>query len=208
MEYKTIARRAEARFIEKKSEFIGYLAPVSAEEEAISFLNEIRAMHRKAKHNCYAYILREGIARHSDDGEPSGTAGAPIYDVLCHEGLTDIACVVTRYFGGVLLGTGGLVRTYTKAVSEAIASAEIKVMARALQLNLTFDYSLYNIMPGVFARFDVRVGSEEFADNVRISLYVRSESAEEFIKAVTELSNGRISVEQGNEDWYDFAKQL
>ncbi|MDE7230311.1 MAG: YigZ family protein, partial [Oscillospiraceae bacterium] len=100
MEYKTISERCEARFVEKKSEFIGYLAPVSTEDEAVAFINEIRAMHRKATHNCYAYILRENsIARHSDDGEPGGTAGVPIYEVLRKEGLTDIVCVVTRYFG-------------------------------------------------------------------------------------------------------------
>ncbi|MDE6727785.1 MAG: YigZ family protein, partial [Oscillospiraceae bacterium] len=104
MEYRTIAERCEARFIEKKSEFIGYLAPVETEEQAVEFINEIRGMHRKATHNCYAYILRENsAARHSDDGEPSGTAGVPIYEVLRKEGLTDVACVVTRYFGGVLL---------------------------------------------------------------------------------------------------------
>lgn len=108
MEYKTIARRCEARFIEKKSEFIGYLCPVQTEEQAVAFIEEIRAMHRKATHNCYAYILRENnAARHSDDGEPGGTAGVPIYEVLRKEGLTDVCCVVTRYFGGVLLGAGG-----------------------------------------------------------------------------------------------------
>lgn len=108
-------RRCEARFIEKKSEFIGYLCPVQTEEQAVAFIEEIRAMHRKATHNCYAYILRENnAARHSDDGEPGGTAGVPIYEVLRKEGLTDVCCVVTRYFGGVLLGAGGLVRAYTK----------------------------------------------------------------------------------------------
>ena len=98
MEYKTIARRCEARFIEKKSEFIGYLCPVQTEEQAVAFIEEIRAMHRKATHNCYAYILRENnAARHSDDGEPGGTAGVPIYEVLRKEGLTDGCGVVTRY---------------------------------------------------------------------------------------------------------------
>lgn len=206
MEYKTVAERVESRFIEKKSEFIGYLAPVTTEEEAVAFVNEIRALHRKAKHNCYAFILREGIARHSDDGEPSGTAGAPMYDVLRHEGLTDVACVVTRYFGGVLLGTGGLVRAYTKATSDAVSEAKIKVMAMAVELGLTFDYSLYNIIPRAFAEYDVKVTSEDFADNVRISLFVRKELAEKLTADLVELSNGRIKIDLGDEQWFDFAE--
>ena len=126
MEYKTIARRCEARFIEKKSEFIGYLCPVQTEEQAVAFIEEIRAMHRKATHNCYAYILRENnAARHSDDGEPGGTAGVPIYEVLRKEGLTDVCCVVTRYFGGVLLGAGGLVRAYTKGAKDAVDADKV-----------------------------------------------------------------------------------
>ena len=167
MEYKTIAERCEARFIEKKSEFIGYLAPVETEEQAVEFINEIRSMHRKATHNCYAYILRDNsAARHSDDGEPSGTAGVPIYEVLRKEGLTDVACVVTRYFGGILLGAGGLVRAYTRGAKDAVDTAKIKVMALAEQLELSVEYSLYGRLPQIFAEFDVRVISEDFADHV------------------------------------------
>ena len=134
MEYKTIADRCEARFIEKKSEFIGYLAPVAAEDEAIAFINEIRAMHRKATHNCYAYILRENsTARHSDDGEPSGTAGVPIYEVLRKEELCNVACVVTRYFGGIMLGAGGLVRAYTRGAKDAFTpSSEPEAASRIM----------------------------------------------------------------------------
>lgn len=207
MEYKTIAQRAEARFTEKKSEFIGYVAPVTTEEEATAFIAGIRGMHRKAKHNCYAYILRSGTARHSDDGEPSGTAGAPIFDVLQHGGLTDIVCVVTRYFGGILLGTGGLVRAYTKGAADAVSAAKIRVMATAVPMELSFEYSFYNIVPRAFAEYDVRVAEENFADNVRISLFVRSEKADDFSAALTELSNGRISITRGDEIWYDFAKE-
>ena len=168
MEYKTIARRCEARFIEKKSEFIGYLCPVQTEEQAVAFIEEIRAMHRKATHNCYAYILRDNnAARHSDDGEPGGTAGVPIYEVLRKEGLTDVCCVVTRYFGGVLLGAGGLVRAYTKGAKDAVDAAQIKCMAEAVKLAVTVDYGLYGRLAQVFADFDARVEDERFADNVR-----------------------------------------
>ncbi len=206
MEYKTIAERCEARFIEKKSEFIGYLAPVETEEQAVEFINEIRSMHRKATHNCYAYILRDNsAARHSDDGEPSGTAGVPIYEVLRKEGLTDVVCVVTRYFGGVLLGAGGLVRAYTHGAKDAVDTAKIKVMALAEQLELSVEYSLYGRLPQIFAEFDVRVISEDFADHVKILLYVREELAEKLRKKLIDCCNGKIVVDIKQKSWFDFA---
>ncbi len=206
MEYKTIAERCEARFIEKKSEFIGYLAPVETEEQAVEFINEIRSMHRKATHNCYAYILRDNsAARHSDDGEPSGTAGVPIYEVLRKEGLTDVACVVTRYFGGILLGAGGLVRAYTRGAKDAVDTAKIKVMALAEQLELSVEYSLYGRLPQIFAEFDVRVISEDFADHVKILLYVREELAEKLKKKLIDCCNGKVIVEIKQKSWFDFA---
>lgn len=207
MEYKTIAERCEARFIEKKSEFIGYLAPVETEERAVEFINEIRAMHRKATHNCYAYILRENsAARHSDDGEPSGTAGVPIYEVLRKEELTDVVCVVTRYFGGVLLGAGGLVRAYTRGAKDAVDAARIKVMALAEQLELSVDYSLYGRLPQIFAEYDVRVLSEDFADLVKITLCVREERSEKLKEKLIDSCNGKIVVENKQKDWFDFAQ--
>lgn len=206
MEYRTIAERCEARFIEKKSEFIGYLSPAGSEEEAVAFINEIRAMHRKATHNCYAYILRENsMCRHSDDGEPAGTAGVPIYEVLRREGLTDTVCVVTRYFGGVLLGAGGLVRAYTRGAKDAVDAAKIKVMAAAVRLEISVDYSLYGRLPQVFSDFDVRVNSEDFADNVKISLFVREELAETLTNKLIDCCNGKIIVESKQNEWFDFA---
>ena len=206
MEYKTISARCEAKFVEKKSEFIGYLAPVSTEEEAVSFINEIRAMHRKATHNCYAYILRENsIARHSDDGEPSGTAGVPIYEVLRKEELTDIVCVVTRYFGGILLGAGGLVRAYTRGAKDAVDSADIKIMAMAENIRLSIDYTLYGRLPQLFAEFDARVCNEEFGEGVEISLWVREERSGELQSKLIDNCNGKIAVETIGKDWFDFA---
>ena len=206
MQYKTISSRCEAKFVEKKSEFIGYLAPVSTEEEAVSFINEIRGMHRKAAHNCYAYILRENsIARHSDDGEPSGTAGVPIYEVLRKEELTDIVCVVTRYFGGVLLGAGGLVRAYTKGAKDAVDNAEIKVMAMAEALRLSLDYTLYGRLGQIFAEFDTRVYNEEFGEGVEISLHVREERSRELQSKLIDSCNGKVEIEVIGKDWYNFA---
>lgn len=206
MEYKTIARRCEARFIEKKSEFIGYLCPVQTEEQAVAFIEEIRAMHRKATHNCYAYILRENnAARHSDDGEPGGTAGVPIYEVLRKEGLTDVCCVVTRYFGGVLLGAGGLVRAYTKGAKDAVDAAQIKCMAEAVKLAVTVDYGLYGRLAQVFADFDARVEDERFADNVRIVLHIRAENSQKLADKLVDVCNGAVSVEEIEKLNFDFA---
>lgn len=206
MEYKTIARRCEARFIEKKSEFIGYLCPVTTEEQAVAFIEEIRAMHRKATHNCYAYILRENnAARHSDDGEPGGTAGVPIYEVLRKEGLTDVCCVVTRYFGGILLGAGGLVRAYTKGAKDAVDVAQIKCMAAAVRLAVTVDYGLYGKLAQVFADFDARVENEEFADNVCITLCIREENSAALADKLIDTCNGNININEVEKLNFDFA---
>lgn len=206
MEYKTIARRCEASFIEKKSEFIGYLCPVQTEEQAAAFIEEIRAMHRKATHNCYAYILRENnAARHSDDGEPGGTAGVPIYEVLRKEGLTDVCCVVTRYFGGILLGAGGLVRAYTKGAKDAVEAAQIKCMASAVKLLVTVDYGLYGRLAQIFADFDARIADEQFADNVKITLFIREENARKLTDKLIDSCSGAISVDELEKISYDFA---
>ena len=206
MEYKTIAERCESRFTEKKSEFIGYLCPVRSEEEAAAFIEEIRALHRKATHNCYAYILRENnTARHSDDGEPGGTAGMPIYEVLRKEGLTDICCVVTRYFGGIQLGAGGLVRAYTRSAKDAVDSARVKRMADALRLTLTVDYSLYGRLAQIFAEFDARIEREDFADSVSISLCVRAERADSLTDRLTDACVGNITVKREETLSFDFA---
>lgn len=206
MEYKTIAERCEARFTEKKSEFIGCLAPVTSENEAIEFINEIRALHRKATHNCYAYILRENtICRHSDDGEPSGTAGAPILEVLRREGLTDAACVVTRYFGGILLGAGGLVRAYTRGAKDAVDCARIRVMAMSARMKITLDYALYGRLPQIFSEFDARVIDESFGENVEISVQVREEFIEKLQERLIDCCSGKASVEIAQKTWFDFA---
>lgn len=206
MEYKTIAARCEARFVEKKSEFIGYLSPASTEEEAIAFINEIRAMHRKATHNCYAYILRENsVSRHSDDGEPGGTAGVPIYEVLRKEGLTDVVCVVTRYFGGILLGAGGLVRAYTRGAKDAVDCSELKVMAMAARVKISLDYALYGRLPQIFAEFDTRTESEEFGQGVEVVVQVREELEKALCDKLVDCCNGKVAVDILSRDWYDFA---
>ncbi|MBQ8904498.1 MAG: YigZ family protein [Oscillospiraceae bacterium] len=205
MGYKTINGSAEARFIEKKSEFIGYIRHTETEAEAIAFINEIRAMHRKATHNCYAYMLRDNnTARHSDDGEPGGTAGVPIYEVLRKEGLIDVTCVVTRYFGGIMLGAGGLVRAYTQGAKIAVEAAEILNMCTAVRLCLKLDYSLYGKIGKTLTDFDVRTEKEDFGADVEITLCIRSEDEHDFTAALIDLCNGSIIVKKLEELEYNF----
>lgn len=205
--YKTVAERAEASFTEKKSEFIGYIAPCKTEEEAIAFIEEIRKLHRKATHNCYAYILRDNnIGRHSDDGEPSGTAGAPMFEVLKKEGLTDVCCVVTRYFGGVLLGAGGLVRAYANGVKIAVEAAKIKEMKTAEKIKVSLDYSLYGKIGAVFAELDARTEKEVFGTGVEITLFVEAESADKLCERLTDVCCGRAEIERLGISEYDFGK--
>lgn len=205
MGYKTISGSAEARFIEKKSEFIGYIRHTETEAEAIAFINEIRAMHRKATHNCYAYMLRDNnTARHSDDGEPGGTAGVPIYEVLRKEGLIDVTCVVTRYFGGIMLGAGGLVRAYTQGAKIAVEAAEILNMCTAARLCLKLDYSLYGKIGKTLTDFDVRTEKEDFGADVEITLCIRCEDEQDFTAALIDLCNGSIVVKKLEELEYNF----
>jgi len=144
-DYKTVKGEATGTIYEKKSEFIGYIAHAKTEAEAQEFLAKIRKKHYDARHHCYAYIIKdEGIIRQSDDGEPSKTAGMPILEVLRHSGLEDAIIVVTRYFGGTLLGTGGLVRAYTEGAKAALNAAEILTYKTCVDLNITVDYSLYD----------------------------------------------------------------
>ena len=144
MEYVTVEREAADEFIEKKSRFIGSCRPVQTEEEALDFIAKLKSQYWDASHNVYAYILREGnIARFSDDGEPQGTAGIPVIDTLKKAGVVDAVVVATRYFGGILLGGGGLIRAYSHTASIALAAAHKITMRECLLLSLSCDYSLY-----------------------------------------------------------------
>lgn len=205
MGYTTIKDRAEASFIEKKSEFIGYIAPVTTNNEAVAFINEVKAKHRKAKHNVYAYILREGnTSRYSDDGEPQGTAGIPVLDVLKKRGLTDVCCVVTRYFGGILLGGGGLVRAYSHAVSIAIDSATIMDMCSSYEVSFVTDYTLYGRVSYILPEFGIKLLDTIFEDNVTTKLLVRVEQFEPLKAKLIDISNGAITVQRSEEKYMDF----
>ncbi|MBQ1659249.1 MAG: YigZ family protein, partial [Clostridia bacterium] len=144
MQYKTVRNSGSDEFTEQRSRFIGYVCPVKTEAEALAFINEKKKLHWDARHNVYAYVLREsGIQRYSDDGEPHGTAGVPVLDIIVKSGITDVVVVVTRYFGGILLGTGGLVRAYTKGASIALKAGNIITMQSCNICSLSCDYTRY-----------------------------------------------------------------
>ena len=169
--YRTIAAPAEDEFIEKKSRFIGYIAPVTTEQEAAAFIESVRTRHREARHNCYAYRLRQNnLARFSDDGEPSGTAGRPILEVLQREDLTDICVVVTRYFGGILLGAGGLVRAYSHTCALALNAAKVCEMHPTVRYMAEVAYPLWDRVQHQLKSLPVRLENPEFTAAVAFEL--------------------------------------
>lgn len=206
MAYKTIYDPAQASFIEQKSEFIGYIAPVKTNEEAVAFIESIKAQHRKARHNCYAYVLRDGmISRYSDDGEPQGTAGPPILDVILKSGLTDVCIVVTRYFGGILLGKGGLTRAYSTGASMAVNAARLMIMCEAYELTLTLDYSLYDKVNYVLPDFEIKILATDYAEKVKITLLVKEELADNLCDKLVDITNGNIEISKSDKIYADFA---
>ncbi len=201
-EYKTVKQRASDEFVEKKSRFIGYIAPAETEEEAIAFINEIRAKHRDATHNVYAYSLRQGqIKRASDDGEPQGTGGVPILNVLNGNELVDCCCVVTRYFGGVLLGVGGLVRAYGEGAKIAVAAGGIKTVAESADLLLRCDYTLYGKIEHFINEHGIFTVSTEFGADVAVTVRLKSEDVLKFQSDITELTSAKVSAEVVSRGW-------
>lgn len=203
LEYTTIHDRAEDEFIERKSRFIGFIAPVETEQQALDFINEIKQKHRDATHNTYAYLLKNGIKRYSDDGEPQGTAGVPMLDCIEKEGLTDVAVVVTRYFGGILLGAGGLVRAYSHGAKIAVDAAQRKLMTTCVLLNMDLDYSFYGKINYILPNYICRVESTDFGVTVNLKVLFKADQCERFIKEVTELSAALV-VPQKIEERFDF----
>jgi uncharacterized YigZ family protein len=206
MNYFTISANAKDSFIEKRSEFIGYIAPVKTNDEAVAFINSIKAEHRKAKHNVYAYILREdNISRYSDDGEPQGTAGVPVLDVLKKRGLTDVCVVVTRYFGGILLGGGGLVRAYSHAASLACDAAHIMNMCLCHRLKITADYGMYGKISYLLPNYETITVNSDFGSDVTLEILVLSEKLDALKKELIEVTNGSVDIEDCGELYEDFS---
>ena len=196
-EYVTIYAPAEDEFVERKSRFIGAIAPVQTEEEAQAWIAQVRQQHRDATHNTYAYILRNGIKRYSDDGEPQGTAGVPMLDCIEKEGLVDVAVVVTRYFGGILLGAGGLTRAYGKSARDALAAAGVAAMGRWTAARCTCPYPLLERVKLEAQATGGTVDGIDYGAEVTLNLSLPEDAPKRLQDRLTELSAGRLRLELG-----------
>lgn len=202
--YITLEREASASFIEKKSEFIGYACPCKTEQEALDFIAKIRKKHADAKHNVYAYQIKENnIARFTDDGEPQGTAGMPVLDIIKKTGFTDACIVVTRYFGGILLGTGGLVRAYSHAAKLAVEAAHVITYERFITCEVICDYTDYDKIRASYQNVGLMVDGVDFAADVTQRLAIRAPEYENFCAALIELTNGAVLIDTTG-DRFDF----
>ena len=191
-DYRTIRGTAIGEYEEKKSRFIAQLSFADSEEAAVAFLEKVRAENRTARHNVYAYRLREGNReRYSDDGEPAKTAGTP---ALEHSGLTDLIVVVTRYFGGVLLGTGGLVRAYTTATARALENAEVVTVRSVIELSVTVDYSLYERASLLIQGAGAKLAEPEFTDRVALRWQMPEGTEGPLLEQLRELTRGGANV--------------
>lgn len=207
-EYKTIKELASATIIEKKSEFIGTIAPVTTEEDALAFIQEIRKKHAAAKHSVYAYILRDNnTTRFSDDGEPHGTAGLPVLELLRKEELTDIAIVVTRYFGGILLGTGGLLRAYTASAKAALDKAQIVTYEKFISFSVTASYSDYPKIDFLLQGSTVLRDKTDFDTDVTLFIAVPTDDFEALKNNINDSSNGKAVIQILGER-YDYLKNI
>ena len=188
---------AEDSFVEKRSKFTGRLWRVETPEEATAKIKEMRETYWDATHHCYAYILREGnLMRYSDDGEPQGTAGMPMLDVLRHAGLVNVCCIVTRYFGGILLGTGGLVRAYTKGAQLAVAAAGIQQMSRFATLLIACPYSLYGAVQQILPAQDCTVEDVDYGADVTLTVIQPVGRLDALNAALAEATAGTVYAEQ------------
>ena len=190
--YKTIAKKSKTEIIINKSRFIGRAFPIETEDEAKEILAQLRKQHYDATHNCYAYVILNGAARYSDDGEPGGTAGLPMMEVLSSRSLSNVLCVVTRYFGGVLLGAGGLVRAYSKSTAEAVAQAGEVLVTPGSIIKMEIAYDRYGALEG-YIRENTCSATPEFLDKIYVTATVLSANTDKFTADIIEKSDGRVT---------------
>ena len=206
-DYKTVLENASDEFVEKRSRFIGYCKPVKTEQEAIDFINEKRSEHWNATHNVYAYSLREGnIKRYSDDGEPSGTAGMPVLDVIVKNEIFDVVVVVTRYFGGVLLGTGGLVRAYSHGSKIAVEAAKPVIMQNCLVCEARCAYNQYGKVSSLIIGVGAAVDDTVYESDVLVKFHIKPDLLGTLNKKLADATSGEVTVEQKDEQ--NFAVQI
>jgi uncharacterized YigZ family protein len=195
--YRTVSKEAHVELTIQKSRFIGWCYPVQDERQALDILEGVRKRHWDATHNCYAYSIGadSACARYSDDGEPGGTAGLPMMEAIRHKGVTNVLCVVTRYFGGILLGAGGLVRAYSKAAADSIEAAGIIDMRPCRRFLIEMDYSRWGALEPLLRREGSDL-SVEFAETVQAQLVVPEDKREAFIKLIVERTDGRVRPQE------------
>lgn len=194
-DYKTIRGVSTFEYEEKRSRFIGTAAFADTEEKALAILNGVRAANRTARHNVYAYVLQNGRARYSDDGEPAKTAGTPVLEAIGHAELSDVIVVVTRYFGGILLGTGGLVRAYTAAASGALQKAELVTMRLVVDCSLRVPYALFEQVQRMVAASGAKLQEPVFEDAVTLLWRMPSGKERALCASLSELTRGAASVQ-------------
>lgn len=202
-DYKTVLENASDEFVEKRSRFIGYCKPVKTEQEAIDFINEKRSEHWNATHNVYAYSLRDGnIKRYSDDGEPSGTAGMPVLDVIVKNEIFDVVVVVTRYFGGVLLGTGGLVRAYSHGSKIAVEAAKPVIMQNCLVCEARCAYNQYGKVSSLIIGVGAAVDDTVYESDVLVKFHIKPDLLGTLNKKLADATSGEVTVEQKGEQYF------
>ncbi len=190
---KTVSDFAFDEFIEKKSRFIGYISPCNTIDDATAFIETINKKHYDASHNCYAYKIGE-YKKFSDNGEPSGTAGMPILDVIDKKGLSDVCIVVTRYFGGIMLGAGGLVRAYSHAAALSVAQANVVEFVPCLKISFECDYSIYNSITYSFPNYRLKVLDTQYTENIYMEIIINKEDFDKFDKTITDITNGKVNI--------------
>ena len=203
--YISVDKEATAEIVEKKSRFIANIRHVETEEEAMSFVDKIKKQHYSARHNVYAYILSGGIKKYTDDGEPSKTAGLPILEMLEKQGITDVVCVVTRYFGGTLLGTGGLVRAYSSSAAENLDGADIRILEMCAERIIEVDYTGIDSVQKFISTHTCSPLSSEYGANVQIKVAVKKTEIDTFSAALTDYMQGRVKITLGKEYYAAFA---
>lgn len=204
-QYRMLSKGAQAELVEKKSRFIATIRPVSSEEEAVAFIEEMKKKYYDARHNCSAFVIgsKGELTRSSDDGEPSGTAGRPMLEVLTGSGIRNIAVVVTRYFGGVLLGTGGLVRAYSGAVKMALEQCETITSRYGVQMLIKTDYNGVGKIQYLLGSKDVVIQDSVYAADVQMTVLVPIEEYDRLCKELVETTNGRVGLEEVEKLYYD-----
>lgn len=203
-EYRIPSQDAEAEFVEKHSRFITHIWHTQTEDEALARLKWARETYWDATHNVYAYLLRGNIMRYSDDGEPQGTAGMPVLDVLRKSGVTDVVTVATRYFGGILLGGGGLVRAYSHTASIALQAAQIITMRECLLLSLTCDYGRYGRVASLVPECGGVTDDTVFEEKVTVKFHLAPELLGTFRKKLADATNGQVDVTEDGKKFFEF----